>query len=85
MQINVVQIGNSRGIRIPKKVLDQCHVDDVLELTIQNNEIVLTPVHRKPREGWVEAFEAVTGEYGEEPLDQDWLDASLVDEDDLEW
>ncbi len=85
MQINVVKIGNSRGIRIPKKVLDQCQVADALELTVQNDEIVLTPVHRKPREGWAEAFGASAREYGEEPLDQEWLDAALVNEDDQEW
>jgi antitoxin MazE len=85
MQINVVKIGNSRGIRIPKKVLDQCHVEDVLELAIQNDEIVLTPVHRKPREGWTDAFEASAREYGEEPLDQEWLDAPLENEEEHEW
>jgi antitoxin MazE len=85
MQINVVKIGNSRGIRIPKKVLDQCHVDETLELTIRDDEIILTPVHRKPREGWVEVFEATAAKYGGEPVDQEWLDAELVDDEELEW
>ncbi len=85
MQINVVKIGNSRGIRIPKKVLDQCHVDDTLELTIRDEEIILTPVHRKPREGWAEVFEASAAKYGEEPVDQEWLDAELVDNEEQEW
>jgi len=85
MQVNVVRIGNSRGIRIPKKVLDQCRVEDALELTVQNDEIVLTPVHRKPRDGWAEAFEAATREYGEESPDKEWLDAPLTDEEEGEW
>jgi len=85
MQVNVVKIGNSRGIRIPKKVLDQCHVEDELELTLKNDEIVLTPVHRKPREGWAEAFEAAAKKYGEESVHQTWLDADLIKEDDWEW
>ncbi|MDQ6961537.1 MAG: AbrB/MazE/SpoVT family DNA-binding domain-containing protein, partial [Mariprofundaceae bacterium] len=55
MQVNVVKIGNSKGIRIPKKILDQCQVSDVLELTVQDNEIVLRPIHKKPREGWAKA------------------------------
>jgi len=82
MQVSVVKIGNSKGIRIPKKVLDQCHVEDALELTLKNNEIVLTPVHRKPREGWAEAFEA---KYGKEPANRAWLDAELAEGDDWEW
>ena len=55
MRLNVVKIGNSKGIRIPKKVLDQCQVDDTLELSVENNVIILKPVHKKPREGWAEA------------------------------
>ena len=55
MQVNVVKIGNSKGIRIPKKVLDQCQVNETLDLSVQDNVIVLTPVHKKPREGWAEA------------------------------
>lgn len=85
MQVNVVKIGNSKGIRIPKKVLDQCHVEDTLELTLKDDEIVLTPVHRKPREGWIKAFEAAAGKYGEEPSNRAWLDADLIEGDDWEW
>jgi len=85
MQVNVVKIGNSRGIRIPKKVLDQCHVEDSLELVVKGNEIVLTPLHRKPREGWAEAFEAAAKSHGVESADQQWLDAGLVEGDDWEW
>jgi len=85
MQVSVVKIGNSKGIRIPKKVLDQCHVEDALELTLKNDEIVLTPVHRKPREGWAEVFEAAAGKYDEEPANQAWLDAELVENDNWEW
>ena len=85
MQVNVVKIGNSRGIRIPKKVLDECHVDDALELTVKNDEIVLTPIHRKPREGWAKAIEASKRAHGPEPLDHVWLDGELTDDSDWEW
>jgi len=30
-------------------------VDDTLELSVENNVIILKPVHKKPREGWAEA------------------------------
>jgi len=84
MQVNVVKIGNSKGIRIPKKVLDQCHVDDVLELTVKDNDILLTPVHKKPREGWAESIQAINKKYDEETLDHQWLDAELLDDVDGE-
>lgn len=56
MEIPVVRIGNSRGIRLPKTVIDQLYIQDKLELEVHENEIVLKPVKRKAREGWREAF-----------------------------
>jgi len=81
MRVNVVKIGNSRGIRIPKKVLDQCKVDDMLELTIKNDEIILTPLHKKPREGWLEAAEYCHNSGDDSLLIPDVLD----DDQDWEW
>ncbi|MFO7731053.1 MAG: AbrB/MazE/SpoVT family DNA-binding domain-containing protein, partial [Spirochaetia bacterium] len=50
MEIPVVKIGNSRGIRIPKSVIDQLYIQDKLELEVHENEIVLKPVRGKVRE-----------------------------------
>ena len=55
MKTRVVRIGNSRGIRIPKALLLQSHLGDEVELDVENNRIVIGPVH-KPRDGWDEAF-----------------------------
>jgi len=81
MQVNVVKIGNSRGIRIPKKVLDQCHVEGVLELTVNDDDIVLTPVRRKPREGWTKAAR-ICHELGDDRL---LIPDVLPDDVDCEW
>jgi antitoxin MazE len=81
MQVNVVKIGNSRGIRIPKKVLDQCQVSDALDLSVQDNVIILTPVHKKPREGWAEAARLCHERGDDELLISDMLD----DDQDWEW
>jgi len=81
MQINVVKIGNSKGVRIPKKVLDQCHVENALELSVKNDEIILTPVHRKPREGWAEAAKLCHKAGDDRVLIPDILD----DDPGLEW
>ena len=81
MQVNVVRIGNSKGIRIPKKVLDQCQVDKTLELSVQDNVIMLTPMHKKPREGWAEAAK-LCHERGDDTL----LIPDVLDDDpDWEW
>jgi antitoxin MazE len=55
MKVKVVPIGNSRGIRIPKPLLEQCAIEDAVELRSDGKRIVLTPVKAKPRQGWAEA------------------------------
>ena len=52
MNTKIIRIGNSRGIRIPKEILDRCQVEDVVDLKVEKNKIVLEPVEKKPRDGW---------------------------------
>ena len=55
MQLAVVSIGNSKGIRIPKTILDKYQISDVVDVEMRDDALVLRPV-RKPRDGWEEAF-----------------------------
>lgn len=55
MRLAVVSIGNSKGIRIPKTVLDKYQIGNSVEVEMREDGIVLRPV-RKPRDGWEEAF-----------------------------
>ena len=56
MLLSIVPIGNSKGIRIPKAILEQCNIRDQIELEVENGRIILEPVHDSPRQGWDEAF-----------------------------
>jgi len=56
MKVNIVAIGNSKGIRIPKSVLDQCKFHTEAELEVENNRIIIKPLRKKCRDGWDEAF-----------------------------
>lgn len=56
MKVPVVRIGNSRGIRIPKAILEQLEISDEVELEVENRQIILRPVSRNPRAGWEEAL-----------------------------
>jgi antitoxin MazE len=55
MRLAVVSIGNSKGIRIPKAVLDKYQIKDSVEVEMQDDALVLKPV-RNPREGWEDKF-----------------------------
>jgi len=48
MTVSVVQIGNSRGIRLPKKILSELNIQDEVEMIIQKNELVIKSVEKNP-------------------------------------
>ncbi len=82
---NLVKIGNSQGIRIPKALIEQAHLEDKeLKLQIVKDGLLVSP-SKKPREGWKEAIEASLATHGKEPLDREWLDAPLAPDDEWEW
>ena len=56
MKVKLVKIGNSMGIRLPKTVIEECHLQSELELIPQKEGVFLKSV-KKPREGWKEAIE----------------------------
>ena len=58
MKARLVQIGNSRGIRLPKAVIEQVGLDDEVELRVEEQRLVIIPVTRA-RAGWAEAIEAM--------------------------
>ncbi|GAB4136685.1 MAG: hypothetical protein Tsb0016_01220 [Sphingomonadales bacterium] len=73
MKVDIVRVGNSKGIRIPKAVLEQCGFAGAVEMTVEDKRLVLSAA-RPPRAGWAEAFEkmAAAGD-----------DAALLSEDDV--
>ena len=67
MKAEIITIGNSRGIRIPKLVLEQCGIKKEICLEIENDRIVITPAKRKTRAGWDQAF-GLMGQNGDDAL-----------------
>lgn len=55
MQVSVVQIGNSKGIRLSKTLLEKYHITNKIELILENDHIVLKAI-AEPRKNWEEAF-----------------------------
>lgn len=47
----IVQIGNSRGIRVPKVLLDQADLPEEVELRAEPGRLVVSAATR-PRSGW---------------------------------
>lgn len=55
MKTELVRIGNSRGIRIPKPIIDQCGFGESVELRLEGDCLIISP-QRKPRDAWDELF-----------------------------
>ncbi len=57
MRTELVRIGNSRGIRIPKPFIEQCGLGETVEVRVESDRLIISP-ERRPRQGWDEAFRA---------------------------
>jgi antitoxin MazE len=57
MRTELIRIGNSRGVRIPKPLIEQCGFKDVVELRVENDRLIVSP-ERQVRQGWADAFRA---------------------------
>ncbi|HQD11782.1 MAG TPA: AbrB/MazE/SpoVT family DNA-binding domain-containing protein [Chitinophagales bacterium] len=55
MEIPVINIGNSRGIRLSKTILEKYSITDKIELILEKGYIILKP-KSEPRKGWDNAF-----------------------------
>ena len=82
MKTNIVRIGNSKGIRLPKSVLEQCCLRDSVELEVEGSVLIVRPIYA-PRSGWSEAFSEMGRHKDDKLLDED---TALVTEwDKSEW
>ncbi|MFV2068511.1 MAG: AbrB/MazE/SpoVT family DNA-binding domain-containing protein [Pirellulales bacterium] len=75
MRIDLVKIGNSQGIRLPKAIVEQAKLTDKLDLEVSEGSIIIRSAHR-PREAWEEA--AIACHTSAEDRLGDW-DATMSD------
>ena len=83
MKTRIVQIGNSRGVRIPKQLLEQTGLNGEVEIQAAKNRIVIFRL-AKPRAGWAEAARELA-EAGEDQLLDDGGPPPKFDEEQWEW
>jgi antitoxin MazE len=81
MKSRLVRIGNSRGVRLPKAVIEQIGLHDEIELRVESNRLVICSAAR-PRAGWAEAARCLS------TASRGMLDRSTptrFDEDEWRW
>ena len=55
MEVSVIKIGNSRGIRFSKTMIERYNIKDTVDLILDKGQIIIKPLTR-PRKGWEKAF-----------------------------
>ncbi|MCF8308748.1 MAG: AbrB/MazE/SpoVT family DNA-binding domain-containing protein [Bacteroidales bacterium] len=80
MQVPVIKIGNSRGIRLNKALLELYGIGEIVDLKLEQNQIVIKPVS-EPRKGWEKSFKEMADKGDDELL----FDDVFHDEDFEKW
>ncbi|NIN72499.1 MAG: AbrB/MazE/SpoVT family DNA-binding domain-containing protein [Gemmatimonadetes bacterium] len=83
MKSRLVRIGNSRGIRIPKPILEAAGLSGEVELEVEDGRLVVRSAER-PRQGWEASFAAMADQGDDRLLDAEALPTKW-DEDEWEW
>ena len=83
---NLIRIGNSRGVRIPKTLIQQAGLaGQELEFSLLEDGVLIKPVHNQPRQGWEQLIREALQTHGDDIIDEEWLNAPLTDDSDWEW
>ena len=80
MELSVIKIGNSKGFRLSKTLIEKYNIKDKVELILEKGYIILKPIP-EPRKGWDLAFREMHDKGDDQLLIHDVFD----DEDLEEW
>lgn len=85
MIAKVIKIGNSRGIRFPKSIIDQSGIKNEVELEVKDDEIIIKPLSQI-RQNWNLAFKKMAKNHDDKLLDESLItNQSSWDDDDWTW
>jgi len=80
MDISVISIGNSKGIKLTKTLLEKYNIKDTVELILEKGYIIIKP-KQIPRKGWEKSFKKMS-ESGDDKL---LIDDVFEEENFEEW
>ena len=85
MKPKVIKIGNSRGIRIPKSLIDESDLKSEVDLEVIDGQIIIKSICRS-RESWDSAFKKMAKNNDDILLDSVTLtQQSTWDKEEWEW
>jgi antitoxin MazE len=51
METSIIKIGNSKGLRLSKTILEKYNIKEKVEIILEKGQIILRPIE-KPRKNW---------------------------------
>jgi antitoxin MazE len=79
MHISVKSIGNSKGIRLGKTLLEKYNIKDSVEVILEKDYIIIKPIN-SPRKGWENAFKTMHESGDDTPLMEDFFEDEKLEE-----
>lgn len=84
----LTKIGNSQGVRIPKAIVEQAHLNDCeIEFVVTDDGLLLKPIQNSPRKGWSENIQKIQAENKDKKdsaLEDEYLDLD-IDNEEWQW
>ena len=81
MLLDIVKIGNSRGIRLPAVIIKECNISDKVNMEVVEGKIVISPM-KSPRAAWDKAFKKMHAA-GDDSMQM--TEEKIDDLEDWEW
>ena len=85
MKTRLIKIGKSKGIRLPRAIIEKVGLEGEIELEVRAYELVIRPAKRKPRDGWGEDFKRMADAGDDALIDGPLRSLTLFDEEEWEW
>ena len=82
MKTRLVRIGNSRGIRLPKPLIEEAGLKDEVEIRVSDGAIIVSRADH-PRAGWQQAVDLLRERNEDYILDEP--PPTRFDEEEWEW
>ncbi len=81
MVTTIINIGNSKGIILPKSILKQCEIDDQVNIKVQDKTIVITAaIPLIKRKEWGKVFKKMAKNGDDELVIPDVINNENTDE-----
>jgi len=79
MEVRIVQVGNSKGLRLSKTIIEKYAIKDKVEFILKEDCIELRAI-ADPREGWAEQFQRMSKKGDDNLMINDLFDDETFEE-----